>query len=302
MRKKDKKMTEYMLNFKEIEISDKPWMDNILHNENNLGCEYCFGNLFIWKDYFKSVVSKADENIFIFSNKGKGYLYPTGKGDLEKAVLNLKSHAETNGRVFKMNGVDEEKKALLEKIFPGKFTYTPYESGFDYIYNSSDLAELAGKKYHAKRNHIARFLEKYDYTFEEITPQNLPDCIALYESWYEENIVKNEHLYHERDAARLVFDNFLSLKMKGALIKINGKIIAFTIGEHVDARVFAVHIEKADHNIQGAYPLINQLFSQTLTNYEYINREEDMGVEGLRRAKLNYHPAIILKKYEALWI
>ena len=295
-----------MIHFKPINLSDKPAADRILQNTALLGCEFCFGSLFMWKELYGSSIFIENGLLTVYSQSGQGYLCPVGAPDLREAVLWLHQDAQERGIPFKLLGLDDSRREMLEQLFPGRFDFVTSPDNSDYLYASADLANLPGKKYHKKRNHIARFLDQYDFYYEPITSANLPECIALYDQWLDNKFPENPKLIHERQAMELAFSHYFSLGFHGGLIRITarelaGKVVAFTFGEPVNGRVFAVHAEKANPLIQGAYPLINREFSKTLSAYEFINREEDMGLEGLRRAKQSYYPALLLTRYHAVW-
>ena len=162
------------------------------------------------------------------------------------------------------------------------------------------LAELTGKKYHSKKNHFNSFKNKYNFKFELINEENISQCISFAREWYSENEATST-LVREQKALECAFENYFKLNLIGAIIKVENKIVAFCIGEEMyNKNIFCTHFEKADYNFQGAYTAINKLFSEFLINdFKLVNREDDAGIEGLRKAKLSYHPEILLEKYYA---
>ena len=312
-----------MIDFRTLTLAQKPAMDNILRASGLSGCEFCFGNFYIWNDLYHLLVSLDSGVMTAFSPKSGTYVCPVGASDLKSAVLRVKEDAAGRNIPLVMRGIDSGRKALLEEAFPGGFEFSSSPDISDYLYRTSDLAELTGKKYHKKRTHIARFEERYDYVFEPISPGNINECRALYESWYNGHISQNPKLAFERQAIQRCFTDYFALGFSGGLIRITevkhpegtvlqedgsspplcqpGQMVAFTFGEPINSQIFGVHAEKANPNVQGAYPIINREFAKTLTGYEYLNREEDLGLEGLRRAKQSYYPAILLEKFEAKW-
>ena len=210
--------------------------------------------------------------------------------------------ARERGIPFRMWGVTQETLEEFESLFPGKFDYIPLRDDFDYIYRSEDLISLAGRKLHGKRNHLAQFNRSYQWTYEDVTRDNFRDCLEVAHAWCLKNGSCGEDGRSEENCAvASSLHNFEALHMKGGLIRIDGKPVAFSIGEEVNPRCFVVHFEKALDGYNGLYPAINREFAaRALSGYEYINREEDMGIEGLRKAKLSYYPAILLEKYMAV--
>lgn len=185
--------------------------------------------------------------------------------------------------------------SVLKSLYPDVSAVADRD-GFDYVYNSSDLAELKGKRYHSKRNHLNRFYEN-DWSFEPITAHNIPECRDVLAKWLESG-EPDEEKSVEADVVSESLDYFTDLNYTGGLLRVNGEAQAFTFGEPSAADTFVVHAEKALLNYQGAYTAVNCEFAKTLADrFTYINREEDTGSEGLRKAKLSYHPAFLEEKY-----
>lgn len=292
-----------MLDFKDPQIEDRKWVTELMESAGRESCEYCFGNVFVWSPVYKTTITRFEDFFLSLSGAEDGmYCFPMGHGDLRKAVDALHRDAAQRGNLLRLFGVTQEDKTLLETLYPDRFLFRENRDFFDYIYAQPDLSSLPGKKYHSKRNHIAALERDGDWSYEEITPANLPDCIAMDRLWLEKNIAKNEEeLRQECRALMRAFDNYEALQLRGALLRKGGQVVAFTVGEAMNSRMFCTHFEKAFADVRGAYPMINREFAaRTLKDYRYINREEDTGDEGLRRAKLSYHPYKLLKKYEAI--
>ena len=182
--------------------------------------------------------------------------------------------------------------------FGDKYTFEENRDAFDYIYLRSDLAELSGKRYHGKRNHISAFSKKHDWVYKPITPDNIAEVKLCAEKWYEENADRaDKYLRCESRGVETVLDNMELLNVKGGAIYADGMVVAFTLGSQISREIFDIHIEKALSDYAEGYTVINREFARTLDGYKYINREDDMGLEGLRKAKLSYRPTILLKKY-----
>lgn len=292
-----------MLDFKAPRIEDKQWVSLLMDSTQRENCEYCFGNIFIWSPIYSTYIARFEDYFLAAGMENDGaYCFPMGHGDLRKAIEAVRADAHDRGRQLRFFGVTDADKLALETVCPGEFTFEEDRDFFDYIYRREDLATLSGKKYHAKRNHIAAFERNAPYTYEEIDESNIADCIAMDAVWKAENLDKNPvELEHEQQALMRAFDHYQALDFRGALLRVDGEVAAFTLGEAMGSRIFCTHFEKAFARIRGAYPMINREFAaRSLSGFSMINREEDTGDEGLRKAKLSYHPVKLLVKYDAV--
>lgn len=293
-----------MISFKKPEFSDKVWIDECLKKSDFMASEYCFGNIYSWHNILNAKVANVGGFMCerLESSTAMRYVYPAGEGDVKKVIELLKADAAENNKSFSIIGVPKEKTGLLNELFPDEYDIFETRDYFDYIYNTEDLANLKGKKYSSKRNHISRFCDNNpDWQFEEITENNIDECYQMNLKWCEINLCDNdESIRQESCAVKTAFKAYQSLGYKGGLIRAKGEVVAFSMGEPLNSETFIVHIEKAFSDIQGAYPIINREFVRAFcTDYKYVNREDDSGSEGLRKAKLSYKPAIILEKYTA---
>ncbi len=293
-----------MLEFHPITLADKSRAENILMATDNMGCEYCFGTLFIWKNVYKTQLAFHKDMLVAkyYTQDGVSYCCPTGEGDFAEIVELIIEDARLNGTKAVIGGCSLAEKQRLEELFPGRFTFSEDDSRFDYIYKSSDLAQLAGRKYHGKRNHISGFIKNNpDWSFEEINPANIGQCAAMNERWLMLNEYKDEEaISAEHNALNVALAHFDELGFYGGLIRAGREVVAFSFGEKLKDGMFCTHFEKAYSSIQGAYPIINREMAIRLCDkYELINREEDTGSEGLRKAKRSYYPEIWLEKYIA---
>lgn len=245
------------------------------------------------------------DNFLVFkfwAGEQLAYMMPVGTGDLKAVLWELIEDARKENQHFCMLGVCSNMRADLEAILPGQFTFTEDRDYADYIYLRSDLSTLKGKKFQAKRNHINRFRNTYpDYEYTPITPDRIQECLDLEAEWCKVNHCdQQEGTGNERRALIYALHNFEALGLTGGILHVNGKIVAFTFGMPINHETFGVHVEKADTSIEGAYAMINYEFANRIPEqYIYINREEDLGLEGLRKAKLSYQPVTILEKYMA---
>ena len=289
-----------MLPFKKPTIADRPWIQEIYECSGFRGAEYTFANLYLWSYFYGEV---CEHNGFLCQRLNykdiHQYIYPAGCGD-PKPVLDLlweDSHAK--GWPFVVRSLTKETMFALETMYPGKFTYEDNRNAYDYLYEIETLAELKGKKYQAKRNHINRFLENWpNWHTEVITLDNLDVCRELAEKWCE----SHEDAGDKR-ALDKAFAHFTELCFEGIILYAeDGYPVAFSMGNRISRDTFDVNFEKAFADVQGSYPLINREFARYIheqhPEIRYLNREDDMGVEGLRKAKESYHP-IFLEKYIA---
>ena len=192
----------------------------------------------------------------------------------------------------------EDAKSIALKYLTEKYDILPARDSFDYIYLTTDLAELSGKKYHSKRNHISAFSKKYDWHYEEITPENAEKIMNCAKEWYSQNAERLDRFaLCEQEGIDTVLQNLKNLEVTGGAIFIGEKAVAFTLGTPINENIFDIFAEKALPEFSGAYAVINNEFAKRLTAYKYLNREDDMGLEGLRKAKLSYRPNVILEKY-----
>lgn len=295
-----------MVEFHSVTIEDKLWIRQRIASRELPTCEYTFGNIFAYSrmldvkvaDYEGFLLTKDYDKAFVT------YCYPVGQGDIKKALDFIVRDGIKTGNEFLIFGLDDNDVRTLNELFPGKFRIEITRDTFDYIYNCEELKNLKGRKYQAKRNHISYFKKNFNWTYEKIDEHNISECFEMSKQWLEntESDYK-EDLEDELGIIRLFFENFNSLDCVGGLIRIDGKVVAYTFGEKVNDDIFCVHIEKAFSDIRGAYPMINQQFVlNELSDYRFIDREEDLGIENLRKAKLSYYPEILAEKYEAKFI
>ncbi len=292
-----------MINFRQITMADRACVNQFLSASNFRSAEYSFANIYNWTKAYAIEIAFFEGFLLFRSGKGeKNYVYPAGSGNLAPALQALIDEAAEAGRPFVLRAVQPEGKQLMEQLFPGRFKYTLMRDTFDYIYLSDDLINLTGKKFQPKRNHIARFKKGFNWQYEDITAANLPECEAMNEEWcriYGCN--DNASLAAEACAVRCALHHFNDEALVGGLLRVDGKVIAYTVGEQLNTDTLIVHVEKAFSEVyQGAYQLINQEFvKRHAANLKYVNREDDAGDEGLRKAKLSYQPIFLIEKYMA---
>lgn len=289
-----------MLEFRTIHITDRDWVTELLSKSDFRGCEYSFANNLAWYRMGDSKITRfKDFYICCSFRKDKPkFFFPAGEGDLAEVIGEYRKFADSLGEPLIIQSVNDEQLAVFNELYPDEFEVESDEGGYDYIYNAEDLINLSGKKYHQKRNHLARFNE-HPWTYEEITEKNMEECIELSVNLYnDKDGYTSRSAVLEQLAIHTFFDNFEYLGLKGGAIRQDGDIIAFTIGEKINSDTLCIHIEKARGDIQGAYTAINNEFAKhEAKDLRYINREEDLGIEGLRRAKRSYYPAFMVVKH-----
>lgn len=286
--------------FKKITIDDMGTVGDFLSKApNEISCDATFVNLLIWQEKFGNTYAVQDGQLFMKIEKiGDNNLFalPFG-GNMADGLSRLNKHLGGNLPVFQAQEGDRLEK--FRRIVGDKYIFEESRNNFDYVYSQSDLAALSGKKYHGKRNHIASFTKKYAWRYERITADILDDIRNCANKWYnKKNLLEDIDMRIEKKGVLLLLDNWELLKLTGGCIFANGEIVAFTIGTPINNEIFDIHIEKALPEYSRAYTVINREFAANeLSAYKYINREEDLGLEGLRRAKLSYYPIRFVKKY-----
>ncbi len=291
-----------MLDFRIIDISDKERICSCLEKSDFQGCEYSFANNMAWrrlsnsriafyKNFYISCAFDTDDNIPVF-------LFPSGEGNYKEVIDEMKLYAESLGKPLKISGVTQNGLEFMKSLYSGEFTVEFDRDSSDYIYNSSDLINLSGRKYHQKRNHLSK-INQYNWNFSVMTESDFDECIEFSALNYNgKNGIDDFSSVAEQFAINTFFTNFREFGLFGGVIRIDNKVRAFTIGERLNSDTLCVHIEKADTSYQGIYPAINNQFCKAFAeNFRYVNREEDMGIEGLRKSKLSYNPAYILEKF-----
>lgn len=296
-----------MFDFRKIQLEDRAWINERLKISDFRGCEYCFANNMAWQRLSDTVICRHDDfYISCCKDKNRAYVtFPsgvklddTGKEKYIKLFSELKKHFENMGLGMAVSSVTQENLQWLKEYYGENISYTHNPDSSDYVYNSCDLAQLKGKKYHGKRNHIKHFKEN-DWSFEPVAAKNAEECIAFCTNIYNDSNGYNEFSkIVEQYAINLFFTNFNELDLKGGILKSGEKIVGVSLGERLNSDTFVVHIEKAKGEMQGAYQMLCSQMAETFgLSFRYINREEDMGIEGLRRSKRSYYPAFMVDKY-----
>lgn len=291
-----------MLNFEPINADNILIAKEYFKYKESRTSDYTIGAMYMWRDFYDTHYTIYDNMLFYkvkFLNR-TSFTIPVGEGSLSKAIDAIKAYCRANDLPVWFCTIPEEYLSVLVKDFQGKIPGTPSRDWADYLYLAEDLAEMAGRKFSGQRNHINKFKKLYpNYTYQRITPDNLQrvyDFLIDYTKYHS----KEASLAQEELRRTLELLPFLDkFKLPGGFIEVDGVIVALSIGEVVNDTLYC-HIEKAVRDYQGSYQMIVKEFSSDIrSNYDikYINREEDVGDEGLRTSKLSYHPIQLLDKY-----
>lgn len=291
-----------MLNFKPLTLEDKPIFDRYLKPYKFLTCEYSFTNLFIWRKALDIQYCIYDDALIIKKmdfNKDYQFMQPIGykEENFVKIIDTLLNYKRENNMKYLIKDAEFPFIEDLKELYGRDFTIEEDRDSFDYIYESSKLISLSGKKLHSKKNHYNNFIKNNKYHNELIGESNIDDCIESACQWCKENECKG-YLKYELKAIQELLTHHDKLDFIGMAVYVEDVLSAFTIGEKVNENMAIVHIEKASAAINGLYAYTNKTFIETcFSDVPYINREQDLGKEGLRQAKLSYHPYKLEPKY-----
>ena len=283
---------------KTIDSYTKPW---------KLECsDLSFANLFIWGADGKMEYAEKDQVLYIkldFEGVPVFLWAPIpmygAEVDYRKAIYDGIEYMRSIGTEPTFRSVWTPFRDKMLEACPELFS-VPTDIAWDYVYSRESLATLKGKKLHGKRNHINKFLSKYpDYEYRKLDKSMIKDCIALYDQWIEEKDEKeSKSMEDEKRSVQLALHNMEELGLTGGTIYIDGKLCAFTVGERLHPHIQLIHIEKANTEYEGIFPMINQQYIlHECEGVELVNREEDMGIEGMRKAKRSYNPLKMIEKY-----
>ena len=293
-----------MIDFKPITLERKEELLAYLRGSNR-GCEVSFGNLCMWGSQKGAVV--ADRLVLFARWDGRCvYPFPVGPGDLKTAVDAILADARERDIPCRLTGLVGDEKEQLERLYPGLFQFHWSRASFYYVYEIDALADLKGKKLQKKRNHVNRFRDAHpEYTVEPLSDENVEKIRVFLENWYTRRLEEDPYADFdmERRALTRGMRYWKELDMEGLLLMEGEKLLGFTMGSPMSADTFDIHFEKADPDVEGAYAAVNWEFARYLRDrhpeIRFLDREEDMGLEGLRQAKLSYRPHHMVEKYRA---
>lgn len=294
-----------MIDFHRLKLSQKQQYNEMLFSEPELGCEYSFSNKFLWG--LQRVAFQQGCVAFFSHYDGRSvYPYPIGSGDRKAVLEEIILDAHERGIPCRITGMTEAHKQELERLFPDRFVIRADRDFFDYVYAVDDLADLRGRKFQKKRNHFNRFrAENPDYEVRELNRCNMHQALRMVDDWYRVRMKADPQGNYllENLAMGRVFQNYEALGMEGIMLLCKGEVVALTMGSRLHPDTFDIHFEKAREDVDGAYNAVNCEFARYLRmkypEVKFLNREDDMGLEGLRKAKLSYNPHHLVEKYWA---
>lgn len=291
-----------MIAFQSPAASDGSWVRPLLQAEGLPLCNYSFPVLFCWQGAFRGEYAPLGRRLLVRLNSslGHSYLWPVGEGDPAPALEALTQDAHAAGQPLRLISLTLYHKNWLEDHYPGRFAFEEARDGFDYLYSVDRLASLPGKKLHAKRNHIRRLDDACPgWAWAPLTGEDIPACLAMEAAWHRaalerETVQGLSTLDDEHRALTLALENMAPLALEGVILRCQGEVLGFSLGAKLTDTIFDVHFERARGDIQGAYPAVNRSFAQYVQAHHpqvrYLDREDDMGLPGLRKAKLSYYP------------
>ena len=294
-----------MIDFQRLTPEYRAQYNNILFAGSERGCEYSFANLNLWGHQKAAFLHGCA--VFFSHFQGRSvYLCPIGSGDKKAAVESILHDAQARGIPCRITGITPSDKEELEQLFPGTFLFCHNRDSFDYVYDINDLADLRGRKFQSKRNHFNRFCSEHpDHQVLPLSEELMPAVKQFVERWFARRQAEDPlgDYFFERLALSRAFNHWRNLGMEGIVLMDDGEILAVTMGSRLSPDTFDIHFEKAREDVSGAYNAINCHFARYLRlkypDVKFMNREDDVGLQGLRNAKLSYRPHHMVEKYWA---
>lgn len=294
------------MDFKKLALEDKQLFYKYLNPYKFLSCEYSFTTLYIWKDACDIQYAIYKDSLIIKKKDFEGNYYfmqPLGykEEDLKELLKYLLQYQRENNMKYIFKDLEEDFAEKIKSIYKEEQDICIKEDrdNFDYLYEADKLIKLSGKKLHGKKNHYNSFVKEYDYEVKEITNNKIiDDVINAAEKWFRENNNNDKMLYYETAAIKEIVQNMNLFNLKGIAVYVDNQVVAFSLGEKLNDKLAVIHIEKGDMNYKGVYSFINKTFiDMCFSDVKIINREQDLGIEGLRKAKLSYYPFKLEKKF-----
>lgn len=290
-----------MLNWKEVELSDRDAVNELICASGCHGADYGFANLYMWRHAYNPQITFVGSRLLVGMPQWSVYAYPKGDGDVRPSMEALLEEAHAKGEKLLIRGLTDKTLREFLPIYGDRFEITEDRDNADYIYTVDKLCNLSGRKLSSKRNHIKHFERNGEWEFVRVTSDNLEPAREFVAKFYD--VKDDPDLEAEAGAIDEMFNNFDALGFLAGMLYQNGEPVAFTAGTKLDEEVFDTHFEKALPGVEGAYTMVNREFArlvhETFPEIGAFNREEDMGLEGLRKAKLSYQPDILMMKYFA---
>ena len=297
-----------MIEFSRLTPAQKEHYNEILFSVPARGCEYSFVNLCLWG---RQQVAFLHGCVAFFSHfHGKSvYPYPIGNGDKKAVIEAIIQDSRERGIPCRITGMTDADMEELTNLFPEKFHIRTERDSFDYVYDINDLADLKGRKFQKKRNHVNRFRSEHpNFQVLPLNPCNLTGPRLMVDDWYRIRMKEDPEGNYilENMALARAFQHYGSLDIEGIALMDGEKILAVTMGSRMSSDTFDIHFEKAREDVDGAYTAVNCEFARYLRlkypEIQYLDREEDLGLEGLRKAKLSYNPHHMVSKHFAYFV
>ena len=297
-------MTNHIV-FQSVDIQHRAILLPYLRKHSQT-CDRNFTNQFCWKRHYHTQWAEVNGWLVVrahINGERKAAYIPFSQNDYphySEIIPILEEDAKRNDQPLSLMGLSDEECELLQQQYPNAFVFDRNRDFADYIYRAEDLRTLKGRKYAQKRNHVNKFKSLYSFYYEPITRDNIDDCLQLEKEWIAQHD-DDESALAEYNTIHLAFQHFEELELLGGALYVDNQIVAFTYGSPVNDRVFCTHVEKGNLRYEGVYQMINHQFAQHIPEqYIYINREEDLGMLGLRKSKLSYEPEYLAYKTTAL--
>lgn len=298
---------EIIIEFRDLTKEDKSLLDRYFHSRYYENAHFNFTNFFMWREPYQVRLCEKD-GILYMTNTWQGRTYamqPFGAEErMQEAIDGFLRHFRDRGERLVFCGLEEVFVKELECYPEAEFFIEERRDDEDYVYLADKLITLAGRKLHSKKNHLNAFRKMYPQAeYLPITDEIITPCKIELNNWYKlrlQDAPDDPFIGWERKAVMEILNDFRYFDLKGGALRLDNRIIAFTYGEQLNRDTAVIHVEKADPDVRGAYPAINQAFvEREWSEMTYINREEDMGHEGLRKAKESYKPEKLIKKFNA---
>lgn len=283
------------MNWNPLRLEDGDVIRSYLKQKEYAYSQCNFTTMYLWEKMTGAKWQIIEECLCVSMNvRGCTFAsFPVGNGDVHAAIEALRK--EFSGCLF-FGMLTNEMLEQMRGWYPNLMV-TDRRDSYDYVYLRENLVSLSGKKLHSKRNHINKFKSLYSYEYHPFSKEFAKECLALEQAWLDGKTEMDDFSREcEYDAVRKSIEDFDALGVRGGVLTVDSKVIAFTIGEMLTSDTALIHMEKADASYQGAYPMINQQFCEhEFHDAVYIDREEDMGLEALRKAKLSYYPEQLIE-------
>lgn len=280
------------LAFSPIALSMREEYERIVLLSDDVSSDYSFANLYAWAEYF-TIELAFEEDVLWIRQTTPHTVYWAPRGRVTGEYLSARND-DVRGKTF-----CRVPPTLARAMAEAGADVESARDDFDYVYGVRDLIELRGNRYHKKKNHVSQFVKLYDYAYEALTPSAIDKTLAFQEQWMgmqktiDPSLIAEDRAIHRLCAAWSAFP-----ALKGGLLTVSGAVVAYTIAEPLNGESIVIHFEKGDLRYRGSYQAINKFFLEySAKEFKEVNREQDLGDEGLRQAKSSYHPARFIEKY-----